>query len=169
MAVKLSAGALFWELWPRSKPAHPKIRWMVAHAIKCLKLDIPFEVRWIAMGAEEGGTDAISSSPHGNYSFILLNGDSLKIAEKRAAYLAAVVIHEVLHSFFYTTEGGIEALPHSKPVSEVFHNELDRLAWALVPTFFPNLQEYEEDFFNEESVSSGSGFVPFDSSSESGS
>lgn len=145
----------FWKAWEDGEPAGDRLDMGFRQALAFFGLeDSWWEVRLATEDSafsNEGEFMAVLSSD-GNEAFFIVSDWLVNLTcRSKGRLVAATIIHEVLEMFEWpasqieaVTDGGESLLP----VRAIRHHQLDKLAWALVPHVFPNLNP-EMEWFDE--------------------
>lgn len=94
--------------------------------------------------------EAVTDVQYGNTAFFLFNPACGAGQREPMRYLAATVLHEVLHVSFYTVETCVErSFADDDNLGDVLdvsiHQLIDTLAWRLVDYVYPELFQQEEE------------------------
>jgi hypothetical protein len=140
----------FWELWREAAPAPPEIQDMAKRAFDFLGITgIYWEAKIFTNGMENSpDTDAFLASPHGNEAFLLVNLSSPRLDGPGGdRHLAASILHEVLHVFYWDVDLSLEELEGDAytVLHSMYHSKLDRLARVLLYKVYPELEEKKEN------------------------
>lgn len=148
-------------------PTPSKIRSMLQQAMDFFGLSIPWEVTVVENIKGEGEETLVFASvncAHGHYAHFLLNRNMASdMRSKRGLIVGSTLIHEVIHVFQWALDAPQERAfadddPVGAMVQEIRENQVEKLAWALLPHVYPDLDPEEDLFYVEEATTQLHGF-----------